>query len=143
MTLPERKAVAGSLAFGCPGELPDGMHISLDYLSRIIAQSPAEVMDSLAAVRSLNVKVRVRDARAVHPSSDDELLGEDKDLLVSSSPPTSHDKRNSTVVAHQAARQAAYHSCADHGLSVVTSLDFHRLASEESGPLFRPALHDE
>lgn len=136
MTEPEKKAVAGAFAFGCPGELPDGMHVSLDYLSRMTKMPPAEVMDALAAVRSLNVKVRVRDPKDVHPSgTDDELQAEDKDLLVSFWAVPAGDSNEGTLIAAEAVRQAAYHFCADHGLEVVTALDFHRLASDVSGPI--------
>ena len=55
MTDEERTAVAGALKFGCRGELPEGVHISLDYLSRMTRMPQVELMEALAAVRSLNV----------------------------------------------------------------------------------------
>jgi hypothetical protein len=127
MTIDERRAVAGVFAFGCPGELRKGVHISLNLLSRMTKMPEAQLLDSLGAVRSLNIKSKLRDPpHAVEP---DDLVADDKDILVSfwsSDVPHSDD---ATKVAFQAVNCAAQHFCSEHGLEVVTHLDFHRLSS--------------
>lgn len=138
MTLEERRAVAGAFAFGCIGELPDGIHISLDYLSRMTKMPQAEVLEALASVRSLNVKLRVRDPKDVHPLDIDEYRAEDKDLLVSFWSGAAPRAKDPTRIAYYAVREASRHFCADHGLDVIVGLDFHRLSGDESGLLAMP-----
>ncbi|WP_203718962.1 toll/interleukin-1 receptor domain-containing protein [Asanoa siamensis] len=124
MTADERRAVGGVFAFGCDAELPAGVHISLDLLHRVTALSKAELVDLLGAVRTLNVRVKVRDLGVEHEVG--ELVPDDKDLFLSFWSAGSDD---STEIAHDAVMCSADHFCADHGLEVIASLDFHRLSS--------------
>jgi hypothetical protein len=136
MTREERRAVAGVLAFGCDAELPAGVHISLNYLSRMTQMPEAQLLDSLRAISSLNFKVLLRDAP---PSSDPhELVADDKDILLSFWASRAPQSKDATKVAAQAVFSAATHFCADHGLEVVTRLDFHRLASADNGSVLFP-----
>src|SRR5262249_32784293 len=61
MTPDERRAVAGVFAFGCNVELPKGVHISLNLLSRKTGLPEAEILNLLRSVRSLNFTTIVRD----------------------------------------------------------------------------------
>jgi hypothetical protein len=134
MTNEERLAVAGVLAFGCPGELPKFVHVSLDRLSRMIKIPPVQVVESLKAVRSLNVKASLRDP-SYHPADDRELIGDDRDVTLSFWAERAPHAKDSTLIAYHAVKCAAHHFCADHGLSVVSRLDFHRLSSTDNGPI--------
>jgi hypothetical protein len=131
MTAEERKAVAGVLAFGCRGSLPEGVHISLDYLSRTTGLPHAELLDCLAQLRSLNITVKTgppkRDAL-----DKGELAADDLDVLLSFWTP--RDKfEQANKIAYYTVQSAAHHFCEDHGLEVVTRLDFHRLSSAFDG----------
>ncbi|WP_330258913.1 TIR domain-containing protein [Streptomyces murinus] len=130
MTIDERKAVVGVLAFGCPAELPEGVHISLDLLSRMIGQETTEVLQNLAAVRSLNVKVKAR--KGQFHADDDELVVDDKDLLLHFWCPVP-DSQDCTAIAYGAVACAADHFCVDHGIEVVAKLDFSRLDARVVG----------
>ncbi|WTC18156.1 TIR domain-containing protein [Streptomyces cellulosae] len=136
MTIDERKAVAGVLAFGCPGELPEGVHISLDLLSRMLEQDKAEVLRNLAAVRSLNIKVKVR--KDQFHAEEDELVADDKDLFLSFWCPVPKSE-DSTAIAYAAVSCAADHFCRDHGIEVVARLDFSRLDKRSVGLAARAA----
>jgi hypothetical protein len=138
MSVEERTAVAGVLAFGCAGELPEGVHISLDYLSRMTRMPQAELVDALSAVRSLNFKVRLRDPKMVHSIDEGELRHEDKDIFLSFWAIRAPHMKDSTRIAYHTVQQAARHFCADHGLRLVVAMDFHRLSGDEVGPVRFP-----
>jgi hypothetical protein len=130
MTIDERRAVAGVLAFGCPGELPEGVHISLDLLSRMVGQGKPEVRRNLAAVRSLNVKVKVRQGQS--HVDDGELVADDEDLFLHFWCPEPFSE-DCTAIAYAAVACTADHFCRDHGIEVVTRLDFSRLDTRAVG----------
>lgn len=130
MTLEERKAVAGVLAFGCPGYLPQGVHVSLDLLSRMTRMPKVQLLEVLTAVRALGVHVQVRKPPIGH---DHELVPDDQDILLSFWAAIAPDAQNPTKIAQMAVGTAAGHFCEDHGLSVVTGLDFHCLSSQVDG----------
>ncbi|MFD0423500.1 toll/interleukin-1 receptor domain-containing protein [Streptomyces parvus] len=132
MTVDERRAVAGVLAFGCPGELPEGVHISLDLISRMIDQEKSEVLRNLAAVRSLNVRVRVREDQSHTDDNYEELIADDKDLFLRFWCP-GPGPEDFTEIAYYAVACAASHFCADHGIEVVARLDFSRLDTRSTG----------
>jgi hypothetical protein len=142
MTLEERRAVIGVYAFGCRAELPQGIHISLNLLSRMTKMPEVQLLDSLKAIRSLNFKAILRDEP--HPSEPNVLFEADKDVLLDFwSPAVPHSKDTNRVV-YWTVTCAAHHFCEDHGLEVLTRLDFHRLSSTESGPLiFEDEEHSE
>ncbi len=131
MTGEERRAVAGLLAFGCRGSLPEGVHISLDYLSRTTGLPHAQLLDCLARLRSLNITVKTgapkRDAL-----DKGELATDDLDVLLSFWTPRDRFG-HANEVAYYTVQSAAHHFCEDHGLEVVTRLDFHRLSSAFDG----------
>lgn len=135
MTPTERRAVVGAYAFGCIGELPAGIHISLDLLSRMTRMPHVELLDALGAVRSLNIKVAVRDFSAVHPLELGEHRRQDKDLLVSFWSGAAPHAKDPNRIVYYAVQEASRHFCADHGLDVVAGLDFHRLSGAVDGPL--------
>jgi hypothetical protein len=129
----ERQAVAGAMAFGCAAELPTGVHVSLDFLSRMTGLPRAQLVECFSAVRSLNVKTVVRDP--IHAVEDGELAGDDKDLMVSFWSSSVPGAKDPTKIVYQTVRCATNHFCADHGLEVITQLDFHRLSGAETGLL--------
>lgn len=143
MTLDERTVVGATFIFGCVGELPEGVHISLDYLARMTQMPKAQIMESLSSVRSLNIRVVERDSQQIHPRSEGELVSDDSDLLASFWAPRAPGADDATEIARTALSQAARHFCSDHGLEVIRALDFHRLSGDESGPISMPAHQTE
>jgi hypothetical protein len=136
MTADERHAVIGVFAFGCGAELPAGIHVSLNLLSRMTKMPEAQLLDLLGSIRSLNFKTILRDP--IHVPEPGELPSVDKDVLLSFRSPSVPDSKDATRVAEQAVLCASDHFCADHGLEVLVRLDFHRLSSTVSGPLTIP-----
>jgi hypothetical protein len=90
--------------------------------------SPAELLQSLAAVRALNVHAGTREL--VHDVEEGELVPEgDVDVTVSFWSSSEPDSADATTVVEAAACGAASHFCEEHGLEVLTRLDFHELSS--------------
>lgn len=129
MTESERRAVVGVFAFGCPGELPDLVHVSLDRVSRMLRMPPVEVVESLSAVRSLNFRTALRDS--LHETGEGEVAGDDRDVTIRFWSQRVPHESDSTRIAYHTIKSAAHHFCSDHGLIVVQNLDFHRLSSAE------------
>jgi hypothetical protein len=139
MNYHERLAVCGILAFGCSAELPEQVHISLDLLSRMIGRSTDNILNDLAAVRALNVKVATREL--LHePEPGDLILEDDRDLVLSFWAHSEEDQDDSTEIAYATVQSAAQHYCEDHGLEVVVRLDFRRLSSDFQSSLILPDL---
>lgn len=136
MTADERRAVAGVFAFGCPGELPSGVHISLNLLSRKTGLAEAQLLELLRSVHSLNFRTVIRDPERVPHQG--ELLPDDKDLVISFWAVRAPHSNEATRVAYHATHCAVDHFCEDHGLSILVNLDFHRLFSSAKGPVIIP-----
>jgi hypothetical protein len=128
MTEDERKVVGGVFAIGCWGELPDGVHISLDRLSRFLDLPKVQIVENLGAVRSLNVRARLRPIDAEH--GDGELLGDDEDVFVSFWSTRAPASPNASTVAYWAVQTASDHYCVDHGVDAITQRNFSRLAPD-------------
>ena len=128
MNINERRAVCGLLAFGCPGELPEHVHISLDLLRRMTKFTKEELLSHLSAVRSLNVKILTRDS--VHEFEPRELSPDDLDLTLNywTSEEEETDE-SATEIAKHVIGLASDHYCEDHGLEFIVNLDFSRLGS--------------
>jgi hypothetical protein len=132
MTQEERIAVCGVLGFGCPGELPKGVHISLDLLARMTRLPKVQLLELLSAVRSLNVKVTKRES--VHEMAEHDLHADDIDLFLSYWAPAGNEAGDSTAIAYEATHVAVDHFCEDHGLELLVRLDFGNLSTELLGP---------
>ena len=143
MTEDERFVVTTAFHHGCPGELPDGVHISLNLLHRLTGRSPADLLDTLASVRPLNVKVLVR--ANPHEADDGELVPEDRDLFLSYWAPSRPESEDATSVVYEAIVCASSHLCDEHGIAVLTALDFGRLSTgtEVAGSMARHPSADE
>jgi hypothetical protein len=133
MTIEERRAVIGVYGFGCGVELPSGVHISLNLLSRMTKMPEAQLLDALRDVRPLNFSAVLREEP--HPSKPGILFKEEKDILLDFWSPAVPASKDTNRVVYMTVRCAAQHFCEDHGLQLLTRLDFHRLSSDESGPL--------
>lgn len=126
MNTEERKAVVGVMAFGCAAELPDHMHISLDYLSRMIGLPPAQIVSALGSVRSINVFSTLRDS--VNEPEPGELVADDQDVTLRFWSQRAPNVKDATTIARETVRCAADHFCANHGVERICSLDFSLLS---------------
>ncbi len=129
MTISERESVCGLLAFGCPAELPAGVHASLDLLARMTRKPVSQILDDLASVRSLNIRVENREPPLDHSPS--ELVKDDRDLLLTFWSSSVPHRSDATSIVRAMITCATDHYCADHGLDIVTNLDFRNLSASE------------
>jgi hypothetical protein len=128
MSHKERVAVCGVLAFGCPGELPELVHISLDLLARDTGMKSEELLRHLGNVRALNVKASIRDS--LHVPDEGEIMPDDKDVALSYWSLSERDAGDSTQIIYAAVQSAVDHYCEEHGLEAVVRRDFSRLGTE-------------
>lgn len=71
MTVEERRALVTAFRLGCPTELPDDIHVSVDLLRRETDTAPAEIVELLRGLGSLGVEVSLRKG---HDDDDDEEM---------------------------------------------------------------------
>lgn len=123
MTPDERKVIGAFLQNGCPGELPELVHIDPIYLCRLTGMTESEVHSCLSSVRHLGFKATKR--RFAHEPDPDEIIDENSyDLTLnwwSAGLPAAED---STVAAAALMRAAGSVCCDDHALQRVVDADF-------------------
>ncbi|MFG2904944.1 toll/interleukin-1 receptor domain-containing protein [Kitasatospora sp. NPDC048286] len=127
----ERRVVAGIFAFGCDAELPKGVHISLDLISRMLGMEKESIVQHLAKIRTLDIKAEVRESQIAIKHG--ELAPDDKDIMLSYWCRSSPWDDDSTEIAMRSVHCAADHFCTNHGVSVVVNLDFSRLSKSAIG----------
>jgi hypothetical protein len=125
----ERRAVAGVMIHGCSGELPEHVHASLDLVRRMIGLPPAQIMAALGSVRSLNIKVALRDPVHADTRQPGELLGDDRDIALSFWSRAAPHVEDSTTIAYHTIREVAKNFCDDHAIREVCALNFHMLGN--------------
>jgi len=133
MTVPERVLVAAVFNVGCPAELPENMHVSLDLVRRDLGMPPAETLQTLRGLRSLGFVVSTRESE--EDENDDEFIvikwwdqtvyDDDYDELI-----LAHER--STEIAGAMLRLATDQYCSDHTRRAVEALDFSALSSSTS-----------
>jgi hypothetical protein len=126
MTPEERRTVHAVLMRSCPVELPANVHISLDLLRREVGMPTSQVVEILAAIRSLGFHTFLRDPEEIE---DHELATEDKMVVLSWAHMTSVPFDEPTRVARGVAWSAAQNYCEHHGVEAFQRLDFSALAS--------------
>ncbi len=118
MSIEERKVVTAVFSRGCPEELPDNVHQSLDLLRRILGVPAKRVLEVLSGLRSLGFAYEVR-----HDTGEDVLVLTWDDYHVDTG-------GEGTAVAYVMIELAAGDFCEEHGREVLDRLDFSRLASK-------------
>ena len=128
----ERRAVVGVLLCGCAGELPKHVHASLDLVRRMTGLAPAQIMAALGAVRSLNVKVALRD-KPPHaaPPKPGELRGDDRDVTLEFWSRPAPSVKDSTSIAFNMAQVLKGRYCSDHAMEHLCALNFQMLGDVE------------
>jgi hypothetical protein len=126
MTMDERAALFPLMLDGCPAELPENIHMSLDLLRRETGLPASQIMALLASIRSLGFIVSTREADA---GDTHELLPDDKMVVLTWSHMTSMFDGEPTTIAYEMCRCAVDRYCEDHGREALMRLDFGQLAS--------------
>lgn len=128
MTAEERLVLTNVFWCGCPTELPDNVHINLDYLRRVTGMSPVRCMRLLKAIGSLGFESKIRRGRKGDREGD-VIVVEWHDGRVSRLDPNP----NATEVANAVVSCAVDDFCYECGADQLTRLDFSQLARSTSG----------
>jgi len=128
MSEEERIIVLRTLLFGCPVDLPDNVHIHIDFLRRLTGKSEARLKRVLGGLRSLGFFCTVRDSTASERTNHGELGHSEMLELVW------HDLSDDSgypalLVAREMVTGATEDYCEKHGWDFLRRLDFAQLAS--------------
>lgn len=126
MSTGERSVITTLFLHGCPAELPDNVHMSLDLLRREVGLSGTEVEELLGSVHALGFSIHLRDPE---PGEEHELRVEDKIVVATWSNLTDLFEGEPTDVAYHVINCAIANYCEEHGLEALRRLDFSQLAS--------------
>jgi hypothetical protein len=127
MTEDEREIIFQSFINGCPGELPDNVHINLDLLRRITKFSPARIRRLMTGVSSLGFKIYYRTEH-----SHEGRIASNERLLVIEWHDMSTDYTvvgNATLEANGVILGALQDLCETCSISALRRLDFSQLAT--------------
>lgn len=126
MSEEEMAVVVTALLHGCPAELPENVHISLDLLRRETRFPQSQVIELLRAVLPLGFNVTLRDpvSGGAH-----ELEPNDKMVVLKWSHLTDFYEGEPVEVAYHTVHCAVEGYCEEHGLETLMRLDFSQLAS--------------
>jgi hypothetical protein len=125
MSPEERAVVANVFLNGCPAELPENVHISIDLLRRCVGFPQSKILRLLGGVRSLGFYVQIRDETHEH----DEYLGDMKYVYLEWNNLHTFGTGNATDIACHVISGAVAGYCEMHGLEAVARMDFSQLAS--------------
>lgn len=117
----ERRVVFSIFLNGCPAELPENVHVSLDLLRRLCHMSAPTLVRVVAGLRSLGFYSHLRDEEP------DEHLGGGAPVIVLEWHDSSTDERvlgNATLEANEAIACASGGYCEDHSIDALLRLDF-------------------
>ena len=128
MTPEERNVLTTVFRFGCSIELPENIHINLDYLRRLTGMSPSRCLRILTGTRSLGVESKIRKSRR-GDSEGDVVVVEWHDMRVSNEDPNS----NATGIANEVIQTALEGYCDKCGPDQLARLDFSQLSRSTFG----------
>jgi hypothetical protein len=106
---------------GCPAELPDNVHIPVDFLRRILRMNPTRIVRVLYGVRSLGFRSVLRNEHG-DSKRDPNIMLEWHDMSVAHS-------GNFTFIANAMIGVAVSNYCREHGTEMLERLDFGQLAT--------------
>lgn len=126
MSPEERSVITTLFLHGCPVELPENVHMSLDLLRRELGLPLAQVKELLGSVHALGFTIQLRDPE---PGEEHELRGEDKMVVAAWANLTDVVDGEPTDVAYHVVNGATMNYCEEHGIDALRRLDFSQLAS--------------
>lgn len=121
MTDVEKCVVFNFFIHGCPGELPDNVHIHIDLLRRVLDMNPAKMKRILEGLFSLGFKFSLQE-RACDGHSGRLYFLEWHDM-------SAERFGNATLIAKHMIVGALQNLCEDCGFAALMRLDFSQLSS--------------
>ncbi len=129
MSSDERVIVATVFQSGCPGEMPENMHMSLDRMRRQLGRPVSQIIETLSGIGSLGFSFNVRESH----DSPDELASDGPLAVLSWSNRTIGDEEGfdgePMVVADTMFDIVRESYCEEHGVQAIENLDFGSLAA--------------
>ncbi len=131
----ERDAVVGLFRFGCPEDLPDDIHIDVDFLARCTGRSVASLERLLGAVSSLGLECSIREGDQHGSTMPGTPLGGYSHyfhlrwLDLRAWEGKTGKRIPEMVVASHMVSGATENYCEEHGKEFLDRLDFSQLAS--------------
>ena len=124
MNQEERTLVYHIFTNGCPGELPENVHINLDLLRRASGMSPARSRKIVGQIRSLGFESYVRE-----DSETEGRLGKHEMLVVEYNVLSGDYFEPGALLASRVIGFATDAYCEQHALEAFQRLDFHQLST--------------
>jgi hypothetical protein len=123
----ERTLIANVFLHGCPADLPENVHISIDLLHRITGFPTSKILRVLGGMRSLGFTTRIRNDRDHDPRrlGENTLVEVEFAALVAGTDPRIED----TLVASELVDCAVGDLCQECGTQALLRGDFSQLAS--------------
>ena len=132
MNTEERDAILALIYHGCPGELPDNIHINVDLLRRVTGKSVARLKRLLGAIRSLGFDCVIRNSNEEDPCLNGERLGDNYIFEITWSSLSDDSGFPELDVAHEMVLCATEKYCEEHGIKFLDRLDFSQLSKATS-----------
>lgn len=127
----ERLLISTMLLEGCPAELPENVHMSLNLLKRETGFSKPKLMRLLESLSPLGFVIRLREG---HEHDEDELSDHEKFVVMEWHNMTEEWGNNATLTAREVLRLAIDGYCDDCANHVMRILDFSQLSSATFTP---------
>jgi hypothetical protein len=145
MDAEERDVIIDVFYQGCSGELPENVHINVDFLRRLTGKPVTRLTRVLGGLRSLGFNSSIREAD--EDDDDHRLLGEEYLFVVSWDDLRDTPDFFPTAVAYEAIHMATDGFCEEHGKVFLERLDFSQLSSatdriEKHSPSQEPSSGD-
>lgn len=135
MTPDERDAIIALFRYGCPTDLPDNIHIDVDFLRRLTGKSVARLKGLLGGLRSLGFGCSLSKSNKDETDLPGTMLGDAYffrlrwlDLNVREESPALEQQIPAMLVARRMIDLVAENYCVEHGAEALDRLDFSPLA---------------
>jgi len=123
MNREERTLIYYIFSNGCPGELPENVHINLDFLRRVSGMTPARTRKVVGQIRSLGFESYIREDRET-----EDRLGKHEMLVVEYNVLSGDYFDPGALLASRVIEFATEAYCEEHALEAFQRLDFHQLS---------------
>jgi len=124
MSNEERKAVFSAFVYCCPGELPDNIHININFLSRVSGISPTHLLRIFSDISCLRFESHLRE-----DTENEECLGKNEMLVISWFDFSFGEDGNATEVVNEMVDIVQKSYCEDHLIEALCILDFSSLSN--------------
>jgi hypothetical protein len=120
MSMEERRALFSVFVYGCPGELPENMHININLLSRITGYSQNKLLRIFSDISCLRFESHLRE-----DDENEDSLGKKEMLVVSwFDYESDFEEGNSTILINEIVDLAQKCYCENHLIDALCQLDF-------------------